>query len=82
MPRAHPLYLSDHNHNAPPQAAYRLMRPNFRRLADFGLAVHSDFSTGDHMLALPAAIGDAGEFEQVAQRNVLSAQFEFCGVHS
>ncbi len=64
--RAHPFCLSGYNHNALPQAAHHLIRPNFRRLADFGLAVHSDFSTGDHMLALPAAVGDAGEFEQVA----------------
>jgi hypothetical protein len=74
--------LSCHDPNSPPETLHRLIRPYFRRLATFGLAVNGDFAVGDHQLALPAAVGDAGEFEQVAEGDVFAAQFEFNGVHS
>jgi hypothetical protein len=46
------------------------------RLAAFGLAVDGHFAVGDHQLALPAAVGNAGELEQVAQGDVFAAQRE------
>ena len=74
--------LFSHNPNSLPTASYSLIRPYFRRLATFGPAVDGDITVGNHELALPAAVSDAGEFEQIAERDVFAAQFEFQCIHS
>lgn len=61
-----PGSLVSHNPNSLPKAPYRLIRPYFRRLATFVPAVDGDLTVGNHELALPAAVSDSGEFEQVA----------------
>ena len=60
-----------------PPTQDRLIRPYFGRLAVFGLVVHGDFTIRNHMLALPAAIRNASQFEQITERNMICTQFEF-----
>ena len=74
--------LVSYNPNRLPKALHRLIRSYFRRLATFGATIDSDLTIGNHELALPAAVSNSGEFEQVAKRDVFPAQFEFQGVHS
>ena len=76
------LRLVGHDPNGLAQAPHRLVRSYFRRLAAFGLAVDGDFTGGDQVLALSAAVGDTAEFEQIAKRDVFVTQPEFQGVHA
>ena len=55
----------------------RLIRPDLGCLTVFGLVVHGDFTIRNHMLALPAAIRNASQFEQITERNMICTQFEF-----
>ncbi len=47
--------------------------------AALGNAVDADRTRGNKLLAPPAAVGDAGEFQQVAQADVVVTQSEFTG---
>jgi hypothetical protein len=41
-----------------------------------GDAVHTNIAAGDHHLALTATIGNADQFEQIAQLDKFAAQME------
>ena len=64
------------------QTPHCLICAYFRCLAAFRLAVNGDVSVGDHELALPPAVGDSGEFEQVTERDMFAAQFECQNIHA
>lgn len=49
------------------------------RLAAFKLAIDSYCSGGNQLLAAPAAIGNAGQLQQVAQAHMIVTQSEFTG---
>ena len=65
-----------HRQNTIPPTPDRLIRADFGSLAIFGLVVHGNFTIGNHVLALPAAIRNASKFEQITERNMVCAQFE------
>jgi hypothetical protein len=48
-------------------------------LAALGLAINTDRAGGDQLFAPPAAVGNAGELEQVAKADVFVTQSEFTG---
>lgn len=47
-------------------ALHGLPGTDFCRLAAFRLAIHADFTISHHVFALAAALGNAGEFQQIA----------------
>lgn len=73
---------SCHNQNTMSPTQNRLIRPDFGRLAVFGLVVHGDFTIRNYMLALPAAIRNASQFEQITERNMICTQYEFNGFYA
>ena len=71
---------NDPNHLA--KAPDSLVRAYFRCFSTFGPAIDGNVAVGDHVLALPAAVGNTTEFEQIAQCDVLVTQFEFQDIHA
>lgn len=65
--------------NAHALAVDLLPGADLRRLAALGLAVNGNRTGGDQLLAATAAVGDAGQFQQVTQAHVVVAQSEFTG---
>jgi hypothetical protein len=48
-------------------------------LAALRLTIDNDRTGRDQLFALPAAVGNAGQLQQVAQAHVIVAQSEFTG---
>lgn len=65
----------------PAGALHGLAGADFRDFAQLLLAVNRYIAVGDHELGLAAAVRHAGEFQEVAQRDMFAAQFKFRRIH-
>jgi len=54
---------------------------DFRGFAVLRPAINEDFTRGDQMLALPAAAGHTGEFQQVTEPDVSVPQLKPAVIH-
>jgi hypothetical protein len=73
--------LFPHYDNLDAVALHGLSGADFCGLAAFRLAVDGDFTVSHQVFALPAALGDAGEFQQITKPDVFVFELKLAGFH-
>jgi len=63
-------------------AADDLAQTDLAALAQLQLAIHPHLARGHHGFGGPAAVGDAGRFQQGVERDELTDEFEVDGGHN
>jgi hypothetical protein len=73
--------LFPHYHDLDAVALHGLPGADFCGLAAFRLTIDSDFALSNQMFALSAAVGNAGEFQQIAKPDMFIFQLKLAGFH-
>jgi hypothetical protein len=75
------LALFAHYNDLHAVALHGLASTDFCGFAAFRPAINSDFTISHHVFALATAVGNAGEFEQIAKPDMFILQLKLAGFH-